>query len=171
MSVEIRVANRGDLSLLKPLVESAYRGDSARRGWTHEADLVTGERIDSAGLAALINDPASRLLIVQEGVLPLGCVNIADRGEGLAYLGLLCVDPVRQTGGLGSRLIAAAEALAVRIFGARQIEMTVIDRRRELIAYYERRGYRASGEVRPFPMPIDPPLTMTVLVKSIEPAQ
>jgi GNAT superfamily N-acetyltransferase len=163
----IRPATAADLSIVHPVIERAYRGDSARAGWTHEADLLSGARTDRATLAAIVADPAQRLLTGWDGDAPIGCVNVADRGGGTAYLGLLCIDPQRQAAGLGRRLIAAAEALARDAFGCTRIEMTVIDSRAELIAYYERRGYVATGEVRPFPFPVDPPLAMTVLAKPL----
>ena len=164
--VAIRPAGAGDLSAIHPVVELAYRGDSARGGWTHEADLVSGDRTDIATLASLLAGP-SRLLVALDGDAVLGCVNIADRGDGLAYLGLLCVDPTLQGGGIGKQLLAAAEATARDDFAATRIEMTVIDRRAELIAWYQRHGYLPSGEVRPFPVQLDPPLSMVVLVKSL----
>ena len=96
----------------------------------------------------------------------MGCVRVADTGGGLAYLGLVCVDPLLQAGGYGKQLIAAAEATARRDFAADRIEMTVIDRRVELIAFYERRGYAQVG-TRDFPILIDPPLHMVVLEKPL----
>lgn len=162
----IRFATPGDLPRLHPVVERAYRGDSARAGWTHEADLVTGERTDLETLRSLL-DGDSRLLIALDGDIILGCVNIAGRGDGLAYLGLLCVDPQLQAGGIGRKLVAAAEATARDTLGATHVEMTVIDRRAELIAWYVRHGYANSGETRPFPVPLDPPLSMVVLVKPL----
>ncbi|WP_423602974.1 GNAT family N-acetyltransferase [Sphingomonas sp. MS122] len=166
MTVTIRPAAAADLPRLHPVVERAYRGESARAGWTHEADLVSGERTDLATLRSLL-DGGSRLLVALDGDTILGCVNVADRGNGLAYLGLLCVDPQLQAGGIGKQLVAAAEATARDSFAATRIEMTVIDRRAELIAWYLRHGYAASGETRPFPVPLDPPLSMTVLVKQL----
>ena len=162
----IRPATATDLSRLHPVVERAYRGDSARQGWTHEADMLSDARTDLATLATLI-DGDSRLLIALDGDTILGCVNLAHRGDGLAYLGLLCVDPEIQARGIGKQLIAAAESTASGTFAATRIEMTVIDRRVELIAWYERHGYVRSAETRPFPVPVDPPLTMTVLVKPL----
>ncbi|OYW22066.1 MAG: GNAT family N-acetyltransferase [Sphingomonas sp. 12-62-6] len=148
----IRPAVAGDIAALHALIESAYRGDTARRGWTHEADLLDGQRIDPAGLADILVDPNQHLLVAEgaDGAL-LGCVEIADHGEGLAYLGLLSVAPQGQAKGLGRQLIAAAEAFARDQLGATRMEMTVIRQRTELIAYYERRGYRLTGEERPFP--------------------
>lgn len=164
----IRPATRDDLPRLYPVIERAYRGEAARAGWTHEADLIIeSPRTDLATLAANVDDPAQRLLIAEADEQALGCVQVSDKGDGLAYLGLLCVDPGLQSAGLGKQIVAAAEAVARDVFGARVMEMTVIDRRRELIAFYERRGYVVSGEKRDFPVPLDPPLFMDVLVKDL----
>ena len=162
----IRPASPTDLATLHPLIQRAYRGDAARAGWTHEADLLDGERIGINELAAMVADPRERLLVGFDGTRMIGCVRVADLGNELAYLGLLCVDPVLQAGGYGKRLIAAAEDTAREEFAATRIEMTVIDRRAELIAYYNRRGYRHVG-ARDFPVQVDPPLTMVVLEKAL----
>lgn len=163
----IRRAVPADLPALRALVERAYRGDSARTGWTHEADLLDDERTSDTVLADTIADPAARLLVAETDGALIATVTTRDCGEGTAYLGMLCVDPALQAGGLGRRLIAAAEAAAHRDFGARTMEMTVIDRRRELIAWYERRGYVQSGETRPFPAPGTHPFAMVVLTRAI----
>jgi GNAT superfamily N-acetyltransferase len=160
-----RLAAAADLPALHALIERGYRGDAARAGWTHEADLIQGQRTDQATLAAILADPRQRLLLMEdEGVL-VGCVNLADLGGGLAYLGLLCIDPNQQAGGFGKMLISEAEDMASSSFCASRIEMTVIERRSELIAYYQRRGYRLTGEKRPFPLPAD--FEMVVLEKPI----
>jgi GNAT superfamily N-acetyltransferase len=164
---QIRPATRADLPLLHPVIERAYRGDAARAGWTHEADMVDGERTDMETLTAIVDDPGSRLLLALDGDAILGCVHVEDRGSGRSYLGLLCVDPLLQAAGLGTHLIEAAEETARTLFRANTMEMTVITRRAELIAYYERRGYAATGELREFPVPMDPPLHLGVLAKSL----
>lgn len=152
LAIATRPATHDDLPALHALIERAYRGDSARGGWTHEADLLGGQRTDVAALADTLADPDHCLLVSIDPAGALaGCVEIADRGGGLAYLGLLSVAPDGQAKGLGKQLIAAAEAEAQRRFGATRIEMTVIRQRVELIAFYERRGYRLTGEQRPFP--------------------
>lgn len=163
----MRAASGADLPLLHRVIERAYRGDSARAGWTHEADLLSDTRTDLPTLRAIVADPAQVLLALFEGRTPLGCVNVAGRGGGLAYLGLLCIEPRRQGDHLGRSLLEAAEAHARDSFGCSVIEMTVIEQRRELIAYYERRGWRVTGERRPFPVPLDPPYFMTVLAKPL----
>lgn len=167
-TVTIRPATREDLLAIHPIIERAYRGETARAGWTHEADLIIDSpRTDIATLTAIVEDPGQRLLIADTVAGLLGCVQVTSKGDGLAYLGLLCVDPGLQSGGLGKQLVTAAEACARDVFGAAQMEMTVIDRRAELIAFYQRRGYRNSGEKRDFPVPLDPPLFMDVLVKDL----
>jgi ribosomal protein S18 acetylase RimI-like enzyme len=165
---DIRPATLVDLPALHAVIERAYRGDSARLGWTHEADLLSDTRTDLGTLQAIVADPAQVLLVLLEGRTPLGCVNVADRGEGTAYLGLLCVEPTRQGEHLGRQLIAAAESHARGAMRCTAIEMTVLEQRAELIAYYERRGWRRTGERRPFPVPLDPPYVMEVLAKSLE---
>ncbi len=143
-------ASRDDLPNLHALIESAYRGDSARAGWSHEADLLDGQRTDLAALDAMLADPAQHLLVLRDGDALRACVALTDKGDGLAYLGLLTVEPSGQAAGLGRIILAAAEDHAAG-FGAFRVEMTVIEQRTELIAWYERRGYSVTGERRPFP--------------------
>lgn len=163
----IRLAEPDDLTHLHPVIERAYRGDAARDGWTHEADLIEGARTDVATLQAILDDPASRLLVAEAEDRLIGCVHISDQGDGLTYLGLLCVDPAHQAAGIGRLLLDEGEALAAASFGAERVEMTVITVREELIAYYGRRGYLPTGERRDFPIPLDPPLSMVVLQKQL----
>ena len=162
----IRPATVADLPALHALIERAYRGESARTGWTHEADLVEGDRLEAGELAAALTDPAVALLLAGDGADPAGCVQVTRRVGGVAYLGLLTVDPGRQASGLGGRLLAAGEA-AARGLGCGRVEMTVIDARSELIAWYERRGYRATDERRPFPAPTLKPVEFVVLERRV----
>ena len=147
----IDTATPDDLEPLLVLVHKAYRGDSARAGWTHESDLLDGMRTDHAALAEIVADPAQRLLVARDGDDLAGCIVLTDKGGALAYIGMVTVDPVRQAAGLGRQLLDAVEAEARAAFGATRAEMTVISQRTELIAWYERRGYVRTGERRPFP--------------------
>lgn len=146
----IRPVVAAELPALNALIERAYRGDSAKAGWTHEADLLGGQRTDLAALAEMLDDPAQRLLVAVESDTLAGCVLVQRKDPTRCYLGLLTVDPALQATGLGRRLMAAAEDCA-RAFGATAMEMTVIASRIELIDYYVRRGYALTGERRPFP--------------------
>jgi GNAT superfamily N-acetyltransferase len=171
---EVRLATTADLPALKALVESAYRGDAARGGWTHEADLLEGERVTAEDLAAQLAQPAMRVLVLPaaDGILP-ATISITDLGakssadEGVAYLGMFAVDPALQAGGIGRRMIAAAEDWAMRAFGAHTMRMTVISTRAELIAWYIRRGYVDTGRTSPFPIPEITHLSMVVLEKPL----
>lgn len=174
MAETFRAATLDDVERLQPFVHAAYRGDSARRGWTHEADLLDGQRTDVEALRAMIEDPAYVILLAEADGALTGCVSVTDKGDGLAYLGMLSVDPDLQGNGLGRRLIRAAETEAVERFGAHTMEMTVIVQRRELIDWYVRCGYAETGETRPFPaadprfgLPRRDDLAFTVLVRDL----
>ena len=147
----IAAAAAEQLPALHALIERAYRGEEAKAGWTHEADLLGGQRTDLAALTEMLDDPEQRLLVAIEGDATIGCVLVRRCATDRCYLGLLTVEPTRQAAGLGRRLIAAAEA-AARDMGALAMEMTVIERRVELVRWYERCGYRLTGERRPFPL-------------------
>lgn len=152
-----RKATPSDVPSLLNLVRSAYRGDASRAGWTTEADLVTDDRIDEDGLLKKINEPNGQVLVARaadtDGEL-LACCEILRQPEPakVAYLGLFSVNPALQNGGIGKKVLAEAETYARDDMGASVMEMQVLWMRRELIAYYERRGYKVTeGETRPFP--------------------
>lgn len=149
--MQLELAQEADLPILHNLIERAYRGDSARRGWTHEADLLGGQRTDAASLAAMVDDPRQHLLIRRTGDRIDGCIAVTEKADGLVYIGLVTVEPARQGSGLGTELLAAAEDYAASLLTADRAEMTVIAQREELIAWYERRGFLRTGERRPFP--------------------
>jgi ribosomal protein S18 acetylase RimI-like enzyme len=167
--ITIIAATPVDAAALKALLEAAYRGDSARQGWNHEADILDDERVGREELDALLADPAVTILTARDDGQLTGCVAVTRKDASLAYLGMLCVLPKLQSAGLGRRLLDAAEDLA-RADGIAAMEMTVIDSRTSLIAWYERRGYAFTGERRPFPVPRDPPITFVVLEKPLSPA-
>ena len=141
-----------DIPALHPLIESAYRGESARQGWTHEADLLGGQRTDVQALAGIIADPMQTLLLMEDVDTLVGCVLVAEKPGPKGYLGMLTVSPSLQGGGFGRQLIDAAERHARDAFGAATMEMTVIKSRRDLIDWYIRRGYADTGREEPFPL-------------------
>ena len=149
-SPQITPASQADVPALNDLVNSAYRGDSSRRGWTTEADLLDGIRTDEAGLAAMLANAQATILKYEQNGQLIGCVYLEKKSDRL-YLGMLTVSPDAQAGGIGKQLMAAAEQLA-RDWHCRAMIMTVISQRHELIAFYERRGYHPTGETEPCPM-------------------
>jgi N-acetylglutamate synthase-like GNAT family acetyltransferase len=147
---QIEQASLQDVDKLEKLINSAYRGESSKKGWTTEADLLGGIRIDRKALEELISAHNSVILKYTEDNNLLGCVNLVTKEEAI-YLGMLTVSPNEQQKGIGKKLMTASESYA-RDSDFGEIEMTVISKRPELIAYYERRGYQQTGEKRPFPM-------------------
>jgi GNAT superfamily N-acetyltransferase len=162
----VRPGHPAEADALSALVNSAYRGESSKAGWTTEADLLGGQRTDPEGLAAILrshtksNHDASgtdgsanaQVILVYTDAEGLACcVHLQRLPDRRAYLGMLTVRPVGQARGLGRALLAAGEQWATREWGTREMQMTVIALRAELIAWYERRGYARTGETRPFP--------------------
>lgn len=148
--MQLERATPDDLPTVHRLVERAYRGETARAGWSHEADLLTGDRTSVAELQSFL-DAGEHLLVWREGGTIRACVRLVQLAPDLVYLGMLTVDPDLQGEGLGKRLLAAAEAYARKDLGAERMEMQVFSRRRELLSFYARRGFLETGERRPFP--------------------
>jgi ribosomal protein S18 acetylase RimI-like enzyme len=146
-----RDAVAADIPALHDLIQSAYRGEASRAGWTTEADLLDGQRTDAEDLAAILADPKQALLTVWRDGALLGCVLIADQGGGTGYFGMLSVSPTLQGGGLGRTLVEAAHGAMAERFGSRRVRISVFPQRETLIAWYQRLGYGATGETLPFP--------------------
>ena len=96
--IVVRDAGTADIAALHRLIESAYRGEASRAGWTTEADLLDGQRTDPDDLAGILADPSQALLTAWRDGELLGCVLIADRGEGTGYFGMLSVSPTLPIG-------------------------------------------------------------------------
>lgn len=144
-------AAAADVGAVVALVNSAYRGESSRAGWTTEADLLDGQRTDAEEISRLIGMDGSVILLCLLGDEIIGSVHLEKVDAAAAYMGMLVIRPALQGRGLGSRLMGAAEHFARAEWRVARMQMQVITLRRELIAYYRRRGYRRTGEIRPFP--------------------
>ena len=167
----LALATPADVPRLTRFVNAAYRGETARQGWTTEADLLDGQRIDEEGMRDMLALPNAAILLCQDeaGEL-LGSFHVQAKGK-LVYLSMLAVAPAGQDQGVGKFLLRAAENYG-RQHGCTTSKMTVISVRTELIAYYERRGYHRTGATEPFPT--DPrygipkqPLVLLVLEKEL----
>ncbi|MGW7541899.1 GNAT family N-acetyltransferase [Streptomyces sp. NPDC054770] len=145
-----RDATDADVDVLVALIESAYRGDASRVGWTTEADILEGQRTDPEGVLEVIKGPDGKLLVVERDGAVVACCQLEHRGTH-AYFGMFAVSPALQGSGLGKVVIAEAERQAREDWGATEMHMTVISVRDDLIAWYERRGYRRTGRMTPFP--------------------
>ena len=149
-TLSFRPANHADIPALVALVTSAYRGDVSRQGWTTEADLLDGQRIDPDVLARDIGRARSRILVAERGGEMLACAHVAEE-DGAGYFGMFSVRPDLQGGGVGKAMLAEAERIAREEWQLPTMRMTVIDIRDELIAFYARRGYARTGIFKPFP--------------------
>jgi ribosomal protein S18 acetylase RimI-like enzyme len=142
-----------ELEAVAALVNAAYRGETSRAGWTSEVELLGGQRTDPSTLRAdLAAAPGATILTAREseGSEIIGSVWLEPLGAAAWYLGMLTIDPAHQAGGLGRALLEHTESFALAA-GAQTMRLSVIEQRDSLIAWYERRGYRRTGEVKPFP--------------------
>lgn len=149
--MQLEPAKLADVPALVALMNDAFRGEGPDASWCSEADLIAGDRVGAADLAAdIAARPGAMLLHRDDTGELLGCVWLEDRGQGVWYLGSLAIATRQQNGGGGRRLLAAAEDRA-RTRGGRVIRMRVVNHRDTLIAWYLRRGYHLTGETEPFP--------------------
>lgn len=172
-----RLATPADADGLTALIQSAYRGDSSRQGWTTEADLLDGQRTDRAQVLEVMSDPRSMLLVLPDEHGLLACCQLENRDAGVAYFGMFAVRPGAQGGGVGSAMLAEAQRRVRAVFGSVAMEMRVIGQRAELIAWYERLGFVRTGRTEPFPygqprfgQPKRDDLHFVVLRRSLPPA-
>jgi len=175
--MDFRTARPADAPAITDLVNSGYRGESSRRGWTTEADLLGGQRTDADAVLEMIQAAGSRIeLACADGGSLAGCVHLRKESAGVCYLGMLTVDCARQARGIGKRLLSHGEELA-RGWGCARLRMTVISGRAELLGFYERRGYARTGAAEPFPehdarfgIPKVKGLAFVELAKALRPA-
>jgi ribosomal protein S18 acetylase RimI-like enzyme len=148
-SPTLRPATATDAPALADLINRAYRSEPTQAGWTTEGHLLEGPRIDEATLLEMLAAAPAVLLRAEANGRLAGCVYLEPQGDTL-YLSMLAVAPEAQAHGLGRCLLAAAEAHA-RQAGCRRIKMSVLALRPELLAWYERQGYRRTGASESFP--------------------
>ncbi len=150
VGLEFRNAAPLDVDAIVALVQSAYRGDISREGWTTEADLLDGRRTGTDDVSDSIARERSVILLAEADRKLLACAHVAEE-DGAGYFGMFSVQPHLQGEGIGKRVLLEAERLVRDDWGLSTMRMTVIDIRDELIAFYQRRGYRRTGIIKPFP--------------------
>lgn len=143
-----------DAEAIVKLINSAYRGETSRKGWTTEADILDGLRTTTAEISALINRSDAFILIgvlEDEIVATICCEREHIAGKHTAHFGMIAVKPALQNKGYGKDIIYAAESMTRREWRVAGFHMAVISLRNELIAFYERLGYERTGEFQDFP--------------------
>jgi len=151
MTLSIAKAEKQDAERIAALINSVYRGESSKQGWTTEADLLSGLRTDTEEILLLISSGDSMFLLCKAETELVGSVHLQKQAEQVC-LGMLAVSPLLQGRGIGKRLLAAAEQAAQETWAVNKSVMSVISCRSELIAFYLRRGYRRTGVSRAFPV-------------------
>lgn len=146
----IATATLADVPALTQLINSAYRGESSKKGWTTEANLLKGSRITKEELTEIIQNKQNTILKCVENSQIIGCVLLSEK-ENQLYLGMLTVNPELQNSGIGKKLLKYAEIHVLEL-GLSKIIMTVISIRDELIAWYLRNGYTDTGLREDFPL-------------------
>ncbi len=167
-------ADEHDSAELAALVNDAYRGTGRVQGWTSEAHLLGGQRIDADMVADLLCAQDSYIVVRRDAAGLAACLHVRRVSTTQVDLGLFAVRPDCQGRGVGGRLLAAAEAWAHSVLGACRAEITVIGLREDLVAWYRRRGYCFTGMRRPFPYgdarfghPRRPDLALDVMSKAL----
>jgi GNAT superfamily N-acetyltransferase len=172
--MRLRSASLADAATIAALINAAYRGDSSRRGWTTEAEFLDGQRTDTQAIEQILAAPDQHMLLIEHGGQLIGCVHLEKSRDDVCHFGMFVIKPEVQGRGLGKWFIAAAENFARTELGCLTMQMLVISIRDELIAWYERRGYRPTGERQAFPygnerfgVPLRDDLEFVVLAKKL----
>lgn len=145
-----RLASKEDINSIVAIVESAYRGDSSRLGWTTEADFIDGQRTDAQEVIEILEKDNQVLILGEEDGQIFASVQL-NKSSDHAYLGMFAVDPTMQGKGIGLSLLKYAEEFVQKEWSSQGLRMSVISIREELIAWYARHGYVKTGQITSFP--------------------
>lgn len=147
--LSFRKATEKDIPELDRFINSAYRGESARAGWTNESDLVDGLRTTPTALKAIISQSQEEFLLAYSQNELVASVYLRNEERSL-FFGMIAVMPSKQGQGIGSKVLMEIDRIA-RERGKGSVRMDVIHLRAELIAYYVRKGFSLTGASEEFP--------------------
>lgn len=150
MSETILLADSSQSAAIAALVNKAYRPDASSRGWTHESDLVAGDRTSPAQVAQEMGPRSPVLVALRQGEI-VACVQVTH-DESDCWIGMLATMPSEQNSGMGKKMLMAAEAFAVEHFTPNRLMMSVLSSRSELLSFYQRRGYQLTGRTTAYPI-------------------
>ena len=136
----VRTAGPQDVEEITTLINSSFR--------QAEGFFIDEDRIDCDGVRNCFG--TGEFLVAESDDVMVGCVYVEPRDNAHAYLGLLAIDLTRQRSGLGSLLMDAAEDYCRRL-GCRFMDINVVNLRKELPGFYQKRGYLETGMTSPFP--------------------
>lgn len=148
-TLELKKATLNDAEKITELVNSVYRGENSKKGWTTEAEFLGGIRITAEKIREILESNDDIIFLACDGENILGCVHLENSGTH-SYLGMLSVEVNYQDKGIGKFLISECERYTKENWKLDKIKMKVINRRIELMEYYYRRGYQSTGEIEEF---------------------
>lgn len=152
MSIDtFRIANEFDAKAIAEVVNRAYRPEPGAAGWTHESDLVSGNRTSAIQVTETLAKLNSVILVGLKNSEIVACVHVEKEG-GNSHIGMLAVNPAVQAVGAGKQMLTSAEKYATEVFCAEKFIMVVVSSRSELISFYRRRGYQQVGTVMDYPL-------------------
>ncbi|KAK1598207.1 acetyltransferase [Colletotrichum navitas] len=150
--LNFRVARPEDAPKLQQLVQAAFRAEDSRADWTADMRLGRSFHYSVEEVLTTINNPDAAIIMAsdQNGVL-LGSIGIIKCNDSLARFAMLSVDPEQQRGGIGRQVLTYAEDFA-RNWNLKTFGLNALSSREKLVEWYERCGYKKSGETSPFPV-------------------
>lgn len=152
MSIDFEcIAKVADAGAVARLVNKSYRPEKGLRGWTHESDLVAGERTNERQVADAISRKDSFVLIGLRGQEVVACVHVEKEGTN-CHIGMLAVSPILQRKGIGRRMLSHAERFGSETFASEAFTMLVLSERPELISFYMKCGYQRTGATMDYPL-------------------
>jgi ribosomal protein S18 acetylase RimI-like enzyme len=146
--LNLKQANLDDAAEINTLIKLAYRGND---GWTKETDIVEGNRSNIEDVKYLIRNQKSHMLTAKNHGILVACICVEEK-DNKAYIGSFAVSPSQQNMGIGKKTLELAEKYASKELGVTEFVMVVISQRKELIEFYERRGYKRTGEINEYPV-------------------
>ncbi len=165
-----REAKIEDIPQIVDLVNISYRSKEFK-GWTSEADIVKGDRINNAQVQELFQNDSKVFVMFKDEEL-IGCVHVHKQNDS-CYIGMLTTHPNVQNMGIGKEILKLAEEHSIKNYSINCFEMSVLSVREELINFYERRGYKRTGDNEPYPVnanvgtPLSSEIQVLHLVKEI----
>ncbi|WP_240007321.1 GNAT family N-acetyltransferase [Pseudaquidulcibacter saccharophilus] len=144
-NITIREANANDIARIEYLVETTYRGEDSKKGWTTEFNLLAGTRLQKGEIAAALADKANQFFVAERDNIVVGVICVNKNGDWIEF-GKFSVDPEMQGLGIGKMLIAKVEDFVRNIWGADKLKLSVISIRKELVDFYARYGFKDTGQ-------------------------
>ena len=151
LNLNFRSARIEDADPIKRIVNSAYRGTSGTAGWSNEAHLLSGNRIEKHHIIDIINKSNLDILVAlsNENIVASMCVEKLNDKE--SYFSMLAVEPKLQSCGIGRRMFTEIENFSHLSFNSQTYILEVITLRKDLIHFYNRLGYQQTGQISEFP--------------------